>query len=134
MLRLCRAPGWVVLRLLSYAKPLSVGLTRLSHQKPCLSLSQLEKSRWSRSGAAYLVGYLACLAFLSPLMDFIGFFLTSFLASLGFAIAHLLFELLFSQCRHEYCHRTACQTCSLSLSSVSDSDKGRQFYPARRHA
>jgi len=35
--------------------------------------------------------FLACLAFFFSCMDFKGFFLTSFLASLGFAISHLFF-------------------------------------------
>jgi len=35
--------------------------------------------------------FLACLAFLFSMMDFAGFFLTSFLASLDFAISYLLY-------------------------------------------
>lgn len=37
--------------------------------------------------------FFACLAFLFSWMDFKGFFLTSFLASLDFAITHLSFNL-----------------------------------------
>ena len=42
------------------------------------------------------VGYLdfrACLAFLFSLMDFVGFFLASFLTSLDFAITDLVFNM-----------------------------------------